>query len=635
MNASGWIQLLIFCVALVLITKPMGIYLIRVLDPEMEGGMGILEKILGPIERLIYKIGGVDRKKEQNWKQYCMAVLIFGTVATVFSYGCYRLQDVLPLKQNIASLTNTVGKDPNVIVAPTFDANGKLTSGGKVSPIISFIQAVSFSTNTDWQSYEPEVTYTYFSQIVPTLIHFFFSAIVGIAVAAALVRGVVRRQSNVIGNFWVDLTRCTLYLFIPMCILFALLDVWQGVPMNFKPYTSINALDQSSATPGTPSKQSILQGPMAAYCAPKVMGLNGPGFTGADSAHPFENPTGLSEFLQLMLFFSVVAGLTHYYGRMVKNKLHGWNIWLVMFIMLITTLLVTWKAESTPNPRLADLGLSSKSTNMEGKETRIGIYNSAAWANDVTDTAEGANNCAHDSMTPLAGFMLMFNMHMDEVIFGGIGSGLFGILVFIFCAVFLAGLMIGRTPEYLGKKIEALDVKYALLYLLVMCVGSLGFTAWAVVTGWGATNTSNGGPHGFSEIFYAYSSGCANNGTAFGGYGYTPTVAKPDGTTVYGYKDSSGAIVEGTTAKMFNITQSYCMLFGRYFEIVPILALAGALARKKAAPVNIGSFPVVGPTFVLLVIGVVVIVGALTFLPGLAMGPLLEHYIMTGSKILY
>jgi len=639
MNASGWIQLALFVIGLVLITKPMGIYLIRVLDPEIEGGMGILETCFGWLERLIYKIGRVDPKKEQNWKQYCMAVLVFGAVATAFSYACFRVQDIMPLKANMPSLSNTVGANPNVITGPTFDANGKLTGGGKISPIIAFIQAVSFSTNTDWQSYEPEQTYTYFSQIVPTMIHFFFSSIVGIAVAAALVRGVVRKQSNVIGNFWVDLTRCTLYLFIPMCLVFAMLNVWQGIPMNFRPYTQVKAIDQSSATPTAAATQSILQGPMAAFCAPKVLGLNGPGFTGADCAHPFENPTGLSEFLQLMLFFSIIAGLTHYYGRMIKNRMHGWNIWLVMFIMLMTTLLITWKSEATPMPRLADLGLSSKNTNMEGKETRIGIYNSAAWANDVTDTAEGANNCQHDSMTPLAGFMLLFNMHMDEVIFGGIGSGLFGILVFIFCSVFLAGLMIGRTPEYLGKKVEALDVKYSLLYLLVMSIGSLGFTAWACITGWGALNTGNSGPHGFSEIFYAYSSGTANNGTAFGGYEYTPTITKtlPDGSTqtVYGYHDQSGANVEGITGKMFNVTQTYCMLFGRYFEIVPILALAGALARKKTAPINIGSFPVVGPTFVLLVIGVVVIVGALTFLPGLAMGPILEHYIMTGSKILY
>ena len=640
MNASGWIQLIVFTIGLVLITKPMGIYLIRVLDPEVEGGMGILEKILGPVEWLCYKIGRVDPKKQQNWKQYCIAVLVFGAVATVFSYGCYRVQDIMPLHQNAGNLTNTVGKDPNAIITATVDpATGKITAGGKVSPIISFIQAVSFSTNTDWQSYEPEQTYTYFSQVVPTMIHFFFSSIVGIVVAAALVRGVVRKQTNVIGNFWVDLTRCTLYLFLPICLVFAMLDVWQGIPMNFRPYSVVKTVDQSSASGNTAVTQTILQGPMAAYCAPKVLGLNGPGFTGADCAHPFENPTGLAEFLQLMLFFSIISGLTHYYGRMIKNKMHGWNIFLVMYIMLLSTLLITWYAEATPMPRLADVGVSSKNTNMEGKEVRFGIYNSAAWSNDVTDTAEGANNCGHDSLTPLAGFMLMFNMHMDEVIFGGIGSGLFGILVFIFCSVFLAGLMIGRTPEYLGKKVEALDVKYSLLYLLVMAIGSLGFTAWAVVTGWGALNVGNNGPHGFSEIFYAYSSGTANNGTAFGGYGYTPTttITNADGTTstVYGYTDASGNKVTGVGAKMFNITQTYCMLFGRYFEIVPILALAGALAKKKTAPINIGSFPVVGPTFVLLVIGVVVIVGALTFLPGLAMGPLLEHYIMTGSHILY
>jgi K+-transporting ATPase ATPase A chain len=627
MNASGWIQLIVFCIGLFLITKPMGIYLIRVLDPEIEGGMGFLEKVLGPIERLIYKIGWVDPKKQQNWKQYCIAILVFGAIATSFSYVCYRVQDILPLKQNVANLTNTVGTNPDAIVGSTVDSNGKLTGGGKISPIIAFIQAISFATNTDWQSYEPEVTFTYFSQTVPTVIHFFFSSAIGIAVAAALVRGVVRKQTYLLGNFWVDLTRITLYLFLPICVVYSLLNVWTGIPMNFRSYVPVNTIDQSQAVSATqPSVQTILQGPIASYTAPKVLGLNGPGYTGADNAHPFEMPTGLSEYLQLMLFFSIVSGLTYYYGRMIKNTLHGWNIWLVMFIMLLSTLLITWWAEATPNPRLAELGISTKDTNMEGKEVRFGIYNSAAWANDVTDTAEGANNCQHDSMTPLAGFMLMFNMHMDEVIFGGIGSGLFGILVFIFCSVFLAGLMIGKTPEYLGKKIESYDVKCSLLYLLVMAFGSLGFTAWAVMTGWGASNVGNNGPHGFSEIFYEYSSGTANNGTSFGGYGYTPTttVTAADGSTqtVYG-------------SKMFNITQSYCMLFGRYFEIVPIMALAGALAKKKPAPITAGSFPVVGPTFVLLVIGVVVIVGALTFLPGLALGPLLEHFLMTGSRILY
>src|SRR5580658_4116369 len=627
MNASGWIQLIAFLIGLTLITKPMGIYLIRVLDPEVEGGMGILEKwwVLGGIEKLIYKIGGVDPKKQQNWKQYCIALLVFGAIATGASYVCYRAQDILPLKQNMANLTNTVGSNTDAITGPTFDAKGNLTGGGKISPVISFLQAISFATNTDWQSYEPEVTFTYFSQTVPSVIHFFFSSAVGIAVAAALVRGVVRKQTYLLGNFWVDLTRITLYLFLPICLVYAMINVWTGIPMNFRGYVTANTIDQSGAVSATqPSTQTILQGPIASFTAPKVLGLNGPGYTGADNAHPFEMPSGMSEYLQLMLFFSTVSGLTYYYGRMIKNTLHGWNIFLVMLLMLLSTLIITWWAEATPNPRLAEMGISTKDTNMEGKEVRFGIYNSAAWANDVTDTAEGANNCQHDSMTPLAGFMLLFNMHMDEVIFGGIGSGLFGILVFIFCSVFLAGLMIGKTPEYLGKKIEAFDVKCSLLYLLVMAFGSLGFTAWAVVSGWGASNVGNNGPHGFSEIFYAYSSGTANNGTSFGGYGYTPTttISAADGSTqtVYG-------------SKMFNITQSYCMLFGRYFEIVPIMALAGALARKKAAPINIGSFPVVGPTFVILVIGVVIIVGALTFLPGLALGPLLEHFLMTGSHI--
>ena len=361
---------------------------------------------------------------------------------------------------------------------------------------------------------------------------------------------------------------------------------------------------------------------MASFDAPKVLGLNGPGFTGADNAHPFENPTGVSQFLQLMLFFSIVAGLPYYYGRMIKNRMHGWNIWGVMFIMLMACLLTTWFFESRPNPRLADLGVDTNSTNMEGKETRIGIYNSAAWANDVTDTAEGANNCQHDSMSPMAGFMLMFNMHMGEVVFGGIGSGLYGILIFIFISVFLAGLMIGKTPEYLGKRIEGYDVKLASLFIFPTLIVSLGLTGWACVRDWGTTHNNNNGPHGFSEIFYAYSSGVANNGTAFGGMGYTARHRRRTATPLW-------------KPTMFNITQTFCMLLGRYFQIIPVLALAGALARKRPAPANAGSFPVVGPTFVLLIIGVIVIVGALNFLPGLALGPIVEHYLMTGSKALF
>jgi K+-transporting ATPase ATPase A chain len=621
MSGSGWIQLVIFLIGLAVITKPMGIYLLRVLDPEQEGGMGFLEKIFGPIERLVYKFARVDPKKQQNWKQYTLAMLMLGMVTMVIGYGLYRIQDILPLRANMPNLVQAVDKN-GIIGPPTYDNSGKLTSGGKIPAIIAFIQSSSFATNTDWQSYEPEQMFTHFSQAITTSLHFFFSSAVGIAVAAVLVRGIARRQTTDIGNFWVDLTRITLYLFIPICLVFATLDIWQGIPMNFRSYTSATTVDQSSATPGSPVSQGIVQGPMASFDAPKVLGLNGPGITGADCAHPFENPTPLSEFLQLMLFFSIVAGLPYYYGRMIKNTMHGWNIWLIMFLMLIATLLTTWYFEAQPNPRLTALGIDPTSANMEGKEVRIGIYNSAAWANDVTDTAEGANNCQHDSMTPMAGFMLLFNMHLGEVIFGGIGSGLYTMLVFIFVSVFLAGLMIGRTPGYLGKRIDGYDVKCCSLLLLMIVIDTLGFTAWACVAHWGTDNLGNNGPHGFSELFYEYSSGTANNGTAFGGFAYSPTTTNTAGQTVY-----------ATTT--FNWTQTFCMLIGRYFELIPALALAGALAKKKPAPESAGSFPVVGPTFCLLVIAVIVIVGALNFLPGLAMGPIIEHFKMAGSNILY
>jgi K+-transporting ATPase ATPase A chain len=622
MTGTGWLQLLLFLIGLALITKPMGIYLLRVLDPDRDGGMGILEKILGPVERLTYKVARVNPKHQQNWKQYAIAMLMLGMVTILLSYGLYRMQDVIPSRlgsQNMAGMMSQAKID------------GVPNNAGKVPAFIAFIQACSFATNTDWQSYEPELMFTHFSQIVSTGLHFFFSSAVGIAVAAVLVRGVARKQTTNIGNFWVDLTRITLYLFIPICLVYALIDIATGIPMNFNGYTTANTLDQSAATSTTqPTQQVIVQGPMAAYCAPKVLGLNGPGFTGADCAHPFENPSGLAEFLQLMLFFSIIAGLPYYYGRMIDNTMHGWNIWLIMFFMLIGTLLITWYFEAQPNPRLTELGIDPASANMEGKEVRFGIYNSAAWANDVTDTAEGANNCAHDSLTPMASFMLLFNMHMGEVIFGGIGSGLYTMLIFVFVSVFLAGLMIGRTPDYLGKKIDGYDVKCCSLLLLMIVIDTVGFTAWGCLANWGTANTGNQGPHGFSEIFYAYSSGTANNGTAMGGFTCSPMATDAGGNPI---KDADGRPVYGDPT--FNWTQAFCMLIGRYFELIPALALAGALAKKKAAAATAGSFPVVGPTFCVLVAAVIVIVGALNFLPGLAMGPLLEHFKMVGSHILY
>ena len=362
---------------------------------------------------------------------------------------------------------------------------------------------------------------------------------------------------------------------------------------------------------------------MASYCAPKVLGLNGPGITGG-GLRPIRSRTRrlcLSS-CQWMLYFLIPSGIVYYYGRMINNRLHAWNIWLIMFILLMGTLFVTWHYEAQPNPNVVAMGIDPAYANMEGKEVRIGIYNSAAWANDVTCTAEGANNCQHDSMTPMANFMLLFNMHMGELVFGGIGTGLYTMILFILVSVFLAGLMIGRTPEYLGKKVDAYGVKCACLYLLVMVIDAIGFTAWGAAAGWGQTNVGNNGPHGFSEIFYAYSSGMANNGTAMGGFGYSPLTTNAAGQSVY-------------ASTMFNWTQSYCMLIGRYWELIPIIALAGALAIKKPAPASAGSFPVVGPTFVLLIIAVIVIVGALNFLPGLAMGPLLEHFIMKTGGLLY
>jgi len=610
MTAKGWIELLVFLIGVAVITKPMGIYLLRVLDPDKEGGMGILEKVLGPIERLVYWVCRVNPKKQQNWKQYMIAMLMLGMVTMLVSYGLYRIQDKLPLQQNMANLGQSV------------DANGTINGGGKVPAIIAFLQASSFATNTDWQSYEPEQMFTHFSQACNTMLHFFISSAVGIAAAAALVRGIARKQTTDIGNFWVDLTRITLYLFLPICIVFATLDIWQGIPMNFNKYTQATVLDQSAGTATQPVMQQIVQGPMAAYAAPKVLGLNGPGITGADCAHPFENPTGLSEFLQLMLFFSIIAGLPYYYGRMINNRLHGWNIWLTMFVMMIVTIIASWYFETRPNPRLLDTGVTAMNTNMEGKEVRIGVTDSATWANNVTITAEGANNSQHDSLMPLTSFMLMFNMHLGEVIFGGIGSGLYTMLVFIFVSVFLAGLMIGRTPDYLGKKIDGFGVKCCSLLLLMIVIDTVGFTAWSCLSHWGTDNNVNSGPHGFSELFYAYSSGTANNGTAMGGVGYAPTTTDSAGHTVY-------------ASTMFNWTQTFCMLIGRYFEIIPVLALAGSLAKKKAVASSAGSFPVVGPTFCILLAGVIIIVGALNFVPGLVMGPVIEHYKMFGSHVMY
>jgi K+-transporting ATPase ATPase A chain len=591
-TVADWIQLLLYIGLLVAITKPLGIYLCKVLDPKEKT---FLDPVVKPFERLLYKLFGVDPLKEQNWKQYSAAMLVFSGVTALFSYVLMRLQGHLPWHLIVDNFAN---KTP-------------------LTPGLSFNTAVSFTTNTNWQSYAGENTMSYFSQMVALASHNFWSAAVGIAIAAALVRGIARDKSKTIGNFWADLVRIHLYLLIPICIVYALALVSQGMIQNFKPYTTVTAVDQSAATPSAPAQQIIPQGPMASQMAIKMLGTNGGGYTNANAAHPFENPTPLSNFLQILSIFAIPSALTYYLGRKVKNQRHGWAVWSAMFILFMCGALVCWKAEAAGNPRMQQLGVATADGNTEGKETRFGVFNSALFATITTDASCGAVNSMHDSFTPLGGLVPMFNIHMGEVVFGGVGAGLYGMLVFVVIAIFIAGLMVGRTPEYLGKKIEAYDVKVASLSILVLTVIILGFTAWAVIAPWGLAALNNNGPHGFSEIHYAYTSGAGNNGSAFAGLTANPTTGDFAGDQHY------------------NTTLGFDMLLGRFFMIIPILALAGSLAAKKRIPVSTGSFPVAGPTFVGLLIGTVVIVGALTFVPALSLGPIVEHFLMHGSGPLF
>jgi K+-transporting ATPase ATPase A chain len=585
MNTVGWIQLLLYVGFLLAITRPLGIYLFKVLDP---GAKTFLDPVVKPVERLLYRLLGVDPMKEQNWKQYSAAVLVFSGVTAAFTYGVLRLQEYLPFYENLVKL------------------GASLTP---MTPHLAFNTAVSFTTNTNWQSYTGENTMSYFSQMVGLASHNFWSASVGIAIAAALVRGIARDKSKTIGNFWADLVRLHLYLLIPICIIFALALVSQGMIQNFKPYTTVTALDQSSAAANTLVQQTIPQGPMASQVAIKMLGTNGGGFTNANAAHPFENPTPLSNFLQILSIFAIPSALTYYLGLKVKNQKHGWAVWATMFVLFLAGALTCWAAEANGNPRMQQYGISKADGNMEGKETRFGIFNSALFATITTDASCGAVNSMHDSFTPIGGLVPMFNIHMGEVVFGGVGAGLYGMLVFVVIAIFIAGLMVGRTPEYLGKKIEAYDVKVASLSILILTVIILGFTAWAVVSPWGTAALANQGPHGFSEMHYAYTSGAGNNGSAFAGL--------------------------SANEVHWNTTLGIDMLLGRFFMMIPILALAGSLAAKKKIPASVGSFPVAGPTFVVLLIGTVIIVGALTFVPALSIGPIVEHFLMHGSGPLY
>ncbi len=579
MDIGGWIQFALYLGILALLTKPMGIYLYRVLNPDARVG---LEPIFGGTERLIYRSLRVDPKQEQDWKAYAFSMLAFSLISMLLTYLILRLQHVLPL--------NPQGLGP-------------------LSHHLAFNTAASFATNTNWQSYGGEGTMSYFSQMVGLTLHNFTSAAVGIAIAAALVRGIARATAKTIGNFWVDLTRVTLYVLLPIGVIFALFLVSQGMIQNFKPYETISIVQDAALDSTLSPTQTIAQGPMASQVAIKMLGTNGGGFVNANAAHPYENPNPLSNFFQTLSILLIPAGLTYYLGRMVKSQGHGWAVWVAMAVMFVGGAMVVWSAESAGNPRITALGVEGADGNMEGKETRFGIFNSALFATVTTDASCGAVNTMHDSMTPLGGLVPLFNIQVGEVIFGGVGAGLYGMLLYVILAIFIAGLMVGRTPEYLGKKIGATEVKLAAIGILVPVILILGFTAWGVASQWGTASLNNSGPHGLSEVLYAFSSATGNNGSAFAGL--------------------------GTNFPWYNTLMGIAMLIGRFMIIVPVLAIAGQLASKKLVVEGAGSFPVSGVTFTVLLIGTVLIIGALTFLPVLALGPVLEHFLMTRSTLLF
>ena len=602
-NPNAWFQLALYVGLLLLITKPLGVYLVRVLDAR---GETFIDRLVKPFERATYWICGIDRNIEQGWISYTVSLLAFSLVGMLLTYFMLRYQDHLPLNpQGFPGL----------------------------APHLAFNTAASFTTNTNWQSYSGESTMSYLSQMVALVIHNFMSAASGIAISAALVRGISRHSVQTIGNFWVDIVRVTYYLLVPICLVFALFLVSQGIIQNFKPYTvaktyepytiqvpKVDATGKAvmAADGKTPvmvdqsvDTQTIVQGPVASQIAIKMLGTNGGGYANANAAHPFENPTPLSNFIQMLSIFAIPSALTYYLGRMVKNQRHGWAVWGAMFAMFMAGTLVCWKAEASGNPIHQALGVAASGGNMEGKEVRFGIFNSALFATITTDASCGAVNAMHDSFTPIGGLVPLFNIETGEVIFGGVGAGLYGMLIFVVLAVFIAGLMVGRTPEYVGKKIEAYDVKLVMLVLMVLAATILGFTAWACVTDWGQAGLNNAGPHGFSEILYAYSSAVGNNGSAFAGLTAAPADGNPRWDTTLGI----------------------AMLVGRFLMIVPILALAGNLASKKMIPASAGTFKTEGLTFIALLIGTVLLVGALTFLPALAVGPIVEHYLMGAGTL--
>jgi len=570
MTANGWLQIALYSVVLLALTKPTGVYIVKV----YEGRLTLLQ----PLERLLYRLSGVDPDKDQHWTEYTAAMLIFSAVSMLLTYLVLRLQHVLPF-------------NPQHLPA--------------VADRQAFETAASFTTNTNWQSYVGEQTMSYFSQMNQLAFHNFVSAAAGMAVAIALVRGIARRSAGRLGNFWADLVRGTLYLFLPMSLLFALIHVQQGSIQNFASYLDVHTLEGA--------KQTIAMGPVASQEAIKEVGTNGGGFFNANSAHGFENPTPLTNFLQLIEIFVISAGVTWTFGHMVKKQAHGWALWAAMYVMFLAGATTAYWAEARGNPIHANRGVDVVASatqpggNMEGKEVRFGIVNSALYATITTDASCGCVNSMHDSFTPIGGMVPLVNMQMGELIFGGVGAGLYGMLMMVLLTVFIAGLMVGRTPEYLGKKVESREVRMVMLYVLVFPLVILVATGLSVVLPAGLKGLNNAGPHGLTEILYAFTSTPANNGSAFAGL---------TGTTYY-----------------YNTMFGFATLIGRFAMQVPMLAAAGFLAEKRIAPESAGTFPVTTPLFVILLISVIVIVGALTFFPAWSLGPIVEHLLMQSGRL--
>jgi potassium-transporting ATPase potassium-binding subunit len=565
MTLNGWIQVLVFCAIIVALVKPLGWYMTRVFNGERT----LLSPVLRPVERALYWLGGIDERREQNWLAYAVALLLFNAAGFILLYTLQRLQGVLPF--------NPAGM-------------------AAIAPDLAFNTAASFVTNTNWQNYGGESTMSHLVQMAGLTVQNFVSAATGIAIAVALIRGFSRASARTVGNFWLDLTRCILYVLLPLCIALTLFYVFLGVPQTLAAYADVTTLEGA--------KQTISVGPVASQLAIKMLGTNGGGFFNANSAHPFENPDALSNLAQMVSIFALGAGLTNVFGRMVGDERQGWAILAAMGLLFIAGVGVAYWAEAAGNPLLTSLGLEGG--NMEGKEVRFGIAVSSLFAVVTTAASCGAVIAMHDAFTPLGGMIPLINMMLGEIIIGGVGAGLYGMLVFVVIAIFVAGLMVGRTPEYLGKKIEAKEVKMAMLAILCLPLAMLGFTAIAVVLPNALSSVANPGPHGFSEVLYAYTSAAANNGSAFGGLA---------GNTLW-----------------YNLTIGVAMLMGRFMVILPAMAIAGSLAAKKTVPASVGTFPTNGGLFVGLLVGVILIVGGLTFFPALALGPIVEHLAMIAGQ---